>query len=279
MVRRILVPLDPSPYSRAAQQYAFEIAREHGAVVTALGVLDTPTIRATTTRTSPGAMAYAKKAEDLHESEAHRKLQELFEAFKRHADAAQVKHAVHEVQGEPVEVIVKEARFYDLLVVGLRTQYHFETSDDLERSIKDMIGQLATPILLVPERFLSFHEQDVLIAFDGSFSATRSLRQFATLAIFANPQITILTSSEEREAVREAQRRAAEYLAMYDFDDIVMAWTPKDIAEAIREEYLEEADLIVLGTHAKQSWFDFAGIGSLATYLMDESTKPLFIGQ
>lgn len=279
MVRRILVPLDPSAYSQAAQQYAFEIAREHDAVVTGLGILDTPAIRQSTQRTSPGAMAYAKKAEDLHESEAHRTLQELFEAFDRRAESSQVRHNVREMQGDPEDVIVGEARFYDLLVVGLRTQYHFETSNELDRSVREMLGRLATPILLVPDSFVSFHEQDVLIAFDGSFSATRSLRQFATLAIFADPSITILTSAEEQVDAEAEQQRAAEYLAAYDFTRIQTAWTPQDIGAAIRESYLDEADLIVLGTHAKKSWFDFKGIGSLAASLMDDSPVPILIGQ
>jgi nucleotide-binding universal stress UspA family protein len=279
MIRRIIVPLDPSSYSDAAVSYAVQLAKAHGAEVTGFMVVDTPGIHDSVSPISPGAAVYAKKAENRLEAEAHERIQEILEKFASRCDEAGVAHREVEDQGDPVEAIARESAFFDLLVIGLRTHFHFQTSNSEGDTLEHLVGRLATPILAVTEEHVPLSDHlNVVVAFDGSPAAIRSLRQFTQLAGFSNPNIAILTSNEELEAARKIFGPAEEYLRTYGYTDIESEWTPMHIADAIDEEFVDKADLIVVGMHAKHGMLSFV-VGSLTNHLIRIGRVPVFIGQ
>jgi nucleotide-binding universal stress UspA family protein len=279
MIRRIIVPLDPSPYADAAVLYAIQLAKAHDAKITGFMVVDTPGIHDSVSPISPGAAVYAKKAENRLEAEAHERIGETLEKFASRCDKAGVEHTEIETQGDPVEAIARESAFYDLLVVGLRTHFHFQTSNGEGDTLQDLVGRLATPILAVTEKHVPLSEKlNVVVAFDGSPAAIRSLRQFTQLAAFSNPNIAILTANEELEAARRIYGPAEEYLHAYGYTDITAEWTPMHVADAIDEEFIDKADLIVLGMHAKHGIFNFV-VGSVTNHLIRVGKVPVFIGQ
>ena len=279
MIRRIIVPLDPSAYSDAAVSYAIQLAAAHEAEITGFMVVDTPGIHESVSPISPGAAVYAKKAENRLEAEAHERIGEILKKFASRCDKAGVAHQELEAQGDPVEAIARESAFYDLLIVGLRTHFHFQTSDSDGETLEKLVGRLATPILAVTEDHVPLSDHlNVIIAFDGSPAAVRSLRQFTQLAAFSNPNIGILTANEELEAARKIFGPADAYLRSYGYTDITSEWTPMHIDDAFDEEYIERADLVVLGVHAKQGIFNF-GVGSVTNHLIRTAKVPVFIGQ
>jgi nucleotide-binding universal stress UspA family protein len=279
MIRRIIVPLDPSPYADAAVSYAIQLAQAHNAAVTGFMVVDTPGIHESVSPISPGAAVYAKKAENRLEAEAHERIREVLEKFASRCDEAGVTHEEIEDQGDPVEAVARESAFYDLLVVGLRTHFHFQTSQTEGQTLQHLVGRLATPILAVTEDHVPLSEKlNVVVAFDGSPAAVRSLRQFTQLAAFSNPNIAILTADEHLEAARRIFGPAEEYLRVYGYTDITAEWTPMHIADAIDEEFIDKADLVVLGMHAKHGIFSFV-VGSLTNHMIRMASVPVFIGQ
>jgi len=279
MIRRILVPLDPSASADAAVSYAIQLSKAHDAEVTGFMVVDTPGIHESVSPISPGAAVYAKKAENRLEAEAHDRIRSTLEKFASRCDQAGVKHKEIEDQGDPVDAIARESAFYDLLIVGLRTHFHFQTTDGEGDTLQDLIGRLATPILAVTEKHVPLSDHlDVVVAFDGSPAAVRSLRQFTQLAAFSNPNISILTANEELEAAKAIFNPAEEYLRAYGYTDIESEWTPMHIADAIDEEFIDKADLIVLGMHAKHGIFSFV-VGSLTNHMIRMARVPVFIGQ
>ncbi|MGA7306318.1 MAG: universal stress protein [Rhodothermales bacterium] len=279
MIRRIIVPLDPSAHADAAVSYAIQLAQAHDAEVTGFMVVDTPGIHDSVSPISPGAAVYAKKAENRLEAEAHERIRSTLEKFASRCDEAGVSHKEIEDQGDPVEAIARVSAFYDLLIVGLRTHFHFQTTEGEGDTLQDLIGRLATPILAVTEEHIPLSEHlEVVVAFDGSPAAIRSLRQFTQLAAFSNPNIAVLTANEELEAAKQIFGPAEEYLRAYGYTDIDSEWTPMHIADAIDEEFIDKADLIVLGMHAKHGIFSFV-VGSLANHMIRMAKVPVFIGQ
>lgn len=279
MIRRIIVPLDPSPFADAAVAYAIQLAQAHEATVTGFMVVDTPGIHESVSPISPGAAVYAKKAENRLEAEAHERISETLEKFASRCEKAGVKHEEVEDQGDPVEAIARESAFFDLLVVGLRTHFHFQTTEGEGDTLQDLVGKLSTPILAVTERHVPLSEKmNVVVAYDGSPAAVRSLRQFTQLAAFSNPNIAVLTADEKLEVARKIYGPAEEYLKVYGYTDVEPQWTPMHIADAIDEEYVDKADLVVLGMHAKRGIFSFV-VGSLANHMIRMAKVPVFIGQ
>jgi nucleotide-binding universal stress UspA family protein len=255
------------------------LGRKHGAEVTALAVLDAPGIEEATGPGTPASMPFVEKAEQRRMAEAHEHITKALEEIDHEGAEFSVRHRGLEIQGDPVEVITREALYYDLLVVGSKTYYKYETYPKPDGSLKKMLGRLATPVLVVGEEGLAFEKTRALIAYHDSIAAARSLRQFATMSAFEGAEVTLLTAHEDRDKAHELLGKAAEYLRAAGFEAPALEWTPEQVIEALRGHFLSRCDLVVAGTHTKRSWFDFLAVGSVTDFLIEEGGVPLFIGQ
>ncbi len=279
MIRRILVPLDPSAYAASAMEHACAIAKAHEAQVSGLAVLDTPGIEHSVGAVPVGGLHYARELEGAREEEAHERIQTLLGAFTEKCEKEGVAHTVAERQGSPSDRIIHDAIFYDLVVIGMRTYFHFETSDAPGDSLETILDHSVTPILAVPDHFDGKSERKVLIAFDGSPPAARALHRFAQLAGTSTlGEVTLLTSGEDAETANNYLDQAEAYLNAHGINDIRKVWTPEEIIRAVREDYLDQADTVVVGAHSKRGLLDFM-VGSLTKYLIEAAKKPVLVGQ
>jgi nucleotide-binding universal stress UspA family protein len=279
MLKRILVPLDPYPFSKSAVSHACELAADHGAEVTGLIIIDKPGIHESVSPVSPGSAHIAHKAELRMEAEAHERLLDVLKDFGKRCDEVGVEHRSIERSGEPASVIEEISGYYDLLVIGLRTHFHFQTSEDPGETLSELIGHLSSPILAVPETYSPFGTTlETVIAFDGSPASIRSMRQFAMSFAEKDLDIVLLTATDEIEEAKKIAEPAKEYLAAYGFDDVRLEWEPGDIIDIVDERYIDSAEVIVSGMHSKKGFFEFH-VGSLPDHLVSEAKIPVYIGQ
>lgn len=277
MLRRILLPLDPSPFSEAAYRYACGLARVHDAEITGLMVLDAPEIERAVGHVTPGALEYARKAERRREALAHERIQHRLAEFAERCQDEGVRHKEVEVQGTPAEMIIGESVFFDVVLMGIETHYHFETTSQPSRTLEEIAGHMMPPVITVPlKEYDPVQTHRVTIAFGGSRTAARSVRQFVTLGLFKKAEITILCSNPEMPVANELMAAVSRYLTAHDYGRITHAWTPGPVIEAMRDQYLEQADLIVLGAHAKQGILSFL-YGQVTKFVLNEASTPVFI--
>lgn len=193
MLRRILTPLDPSDYAKSALQYALYIAkRQENAEITGSVVLDLEDIVKSIGPVAAGALYWAEHLEKHKLEEAKIRIEQLLEMFKDVCSKENVPYNTAETQGNPAKQILFESMFYDLVVLGLRTFYHFETKPDSGDSLDKILDHTITPILAVPESFRPI--KTVLIAFDGSPLAAKALQRFAHLALSGDFEFLILST-------------------------------------------------------------------------------------
>lgn len=169
--------------------------------------------------------------------------------------------------------------FYDLVMIGMRTYYHFG-ADSPGDSLEKIIDYSITPIYALPEH-VSFPGNDkirVLMAFNGSLPSARALHRLAQIAFPETTEVTVLMSDPDRETSRYYLDQAEAYLNAYSTTKVTKEWTARNIIEAVKAQYLDWPDVIVLGAHCKKTIVEFM-IGSLTKYLIDEGKKPLIIGQ
>ena len=276
MIRRILTPLDPSPYSETALKYSCYIAHRQHAEITGMVILDIPGIEKSIGAVAPGALYWAEKLEKSRVAEAQKRIEQLLQKFEKTCQKEGVTCHKAEDQGSPSERIVWESLFYDLVVMGLRTHFQFETSDKPGKTLDKVLSQTITPVLAVPEHY--YEIRNVLIAFDGSLPAARALQRFAHLAIPYDFNFTLLYAGDDKDTAMVYLNKAEEYLKAYSQNNVQKEWTNRSIIDAMREEYLDKSDLIVLGAHSRSALADFF-VGSVTKYLINESNKVLFIGQ
>lgn len=276
MIHRILIPLDPSPYTASAIKYACEIAKKHNAEITGMVILDIPGIEKSIGPVPRGALYYAGKLEEFKKQEAQERIEHLLKNFKKTCEKANVSHKEAEYQGCPSDKILETSNFYDLIIIGLKTHFHFETREKAGDSLAEVLDYAITPVLAVPAEYRPFKK--VLIAYDGSIAASRTLHDFVHFANVYQFEIALLNSHNNKDTGHYYLEKAKEYLTINGFTKVTSEWTPQNIIKAFEEKYAGWADLIVAGIHAKRGILDFM-VGSFSKHLIQAANKPLFLGQ
>lgn len=275
-IQRILVPLDPSEFTKATTHRACEAAKAHSAQIEGLAVVDVPGIRRDIAPADmiPWPVIYEAISRATHEAED--KIHEARNKFATACETQGVAHVEEEVKGVPSDLILDYAALFDLVVIGLRTFYHFQTRPEADGdSLAKILDRTVTPVLAVPagdEKPL----KRVLIAYDGSFGASRALRDFAAYAQPFDFEVTLFTADEDVARADAVQRHAAAYLRSHDLQNLEFAKTTKRPLAALENDHLKDADLIVAGIHSRR-FFKDAFVGSFAKRLIEIGDTALFL--
>jgi nucleotide-binding universal stress UspA family protein len=282
MIKRILIPLDPSPFTDMALEIGTTMAKINQAELTGLVILDIPGIEKSIGPIPLGGLYYAEKVEKARQKEAHDHIHSLQEKFKHKCEKEGVAYRLAEQQGSPSERIIQESIFYDAVIIGMRTFFHFETQDSPGDSLEKILDETITPVYAVPEKFdlprVPEEKIKVLIAFDGSLPSARALQRFAQLAPVDIFEVRLLISEQDEEKARYYLNEAESYLKSHNVHHIEKEWINGNIKDAIDEKYLDWADVIVVGAHSKRGLFKFM-VGSLTKHLIKIAKKPILIGQ
>tara|TARA_R110002096_G_scaffold206192_8_gene392365 strand:+ start:6685 stop:7533 length:849 start_codon:yes stop_codon:yes gene_type:complete len=275
-IQRILVPLDPSDYSTAATLRACDVAKAHYAQVEGLVVLDSPEIRS---YIAPLEMQNWPAVIDAMSSALEEAKEEIEDVEKRFAETCDSLHTTHQevlVEGLPPNLILEASALFDLIVVGLRTFFHFETRDTPGDSLVKILDRTVTPVLAVPNSEPA-PIKNVVVAYDGSFNSARALRDFVAFAKPFEFNYTLFCADKDEEHAKHSIESAASYLRSHDINDFDVVTSTDTAFEALEKEgLLEKADLIVSGIHSRKFIKD-AFVGSFATSLIDYGKVALFL--
>lgn len=275
MIRRILVPLDTSPYTDAALDYACLVAKRQNAEVTGLVVMDIPGIEKSASYPGLGGSYWAEQLEDHLRKDAEAHVEKLLTKFRKRCEKDGITAVASKEQGSPSKRILAQSSFYDLIVVGMRTNFHFVTSDKPGDTLDKILDDSITPVLAVPAHFSPIKK--VLISYDGSLAATRALQRFTHLSLARDLEIKVLFASDDKEKANYYLENISAYLNAYELTNFKTEWTDQLFIDALRQQYLDWADAIVLGAHSRSGLADFF-VGSVTKFLIKEAKKPLFIG-
>lgn len=282
MVKSILVPLDPSPYTEVATKMAIRIAKFNDAHITGMVIIDIPGIEKAIGPVPPGGIYYAEHLEEKKKADAEKRVDELLDKFRKACDAAGVAHSEAKNQGSPSDSILKEAIYYDLVLMGLRTHFNFETESTEGDSLNNVLEESITPIYAVPaEMPVSLDKKQhvkVCIPFDGSLPAARALQRFAQLIRHDIPEVKLLMSHDDGDYANQILENAKTYLRYHGIENVQTDWTVEHIIEKVKAEYMDWADAFVVGAHSRKGFLDFM-VGSLTKELIAWNKKPVLIGQ
>jgi nucleotide-binding universal stress UspA family protein len=278
VLKRILLPLDPSPYSVTATEIACTVAKLHNAEITGLVILDIPDIERSIGPVPMGALHYAEKIEIAKKVEASARIESLLDKFRKKCTDEKVPFAEAHDQGYPSNAIMHATRFYDLVVIGLRTFFDFETGDEEGTSLNKLLDKSITPIIGVPRSYNPLAIIKVLVAYDGSLPASRALQRFGQLRNPDSVDVTLLNSSNDEKMGMYLLDNAEQYLKAHGMKRISKKFTRENIRDVIEKQYYDAFDSFVVGAHAREGIFDFI-LGSLTKFLIDKGEKPVFIGQ
>lgn len=276
MFRSALVALDGSAYSESAVALAIDWAGRFGARLLGVGVLDVPSIR----RAEPvplGAGAYKKARDEARLVEAHRRVVDFLAEFQARSKASGVPAEVIEGIGDPAERVLREAQRCDVVILARETHFHFETQDQPDETLAQVLRGSPRPVVVVPRQLPE--GQGIVLAYGGGREAARALQAFQLLGLAANEVVEVVSISRGDAEAEALTRLAGEYLAAHGAPHrlrAIVSTAPP--AEVLLEEVRRgRPRLLVMGAHGHHPLRDLFAT-SVTRAVLRACPVPAFIG-
>jgi nucleotide-binding universal stress UspA family protein len=216
MITRLRLGIDASPGSRQAEAMALGLAKQHGAFLDAVVAIDTPWLdRPQAVGIGGSAFKLAAEASILRAT--HARAKQIVNDFRKAAEAAGVAHAIRVVEGAPAEVIEAGAVACDLVVIGRDATFWGDDGKPTSSVARGILHVGSRPVLLVPPQLIA--GDAILIAFDGSAPAARSLHMLALLGLAVGRRVTVLSIADDQALADERATAAMRLLHAHGVAD------------------------------------------------------------
>ena len=285
MLRSILVALDGSESSTRASEVALELASQHGAHLEGLGIVNSGWIQ----RPEPvpiGGIAI-KAALDLSRlGTARERVDRVLQEFKAQVAKAGISsHVVRAAEGNPLQLVAREATAHDLVAVGRKSIFDVDGElYDLPVCVERIVREEPRPILLVPsepsESGMGGSQRAILVAFDDSPASSRALHMFALLGLAQNRAVHVLTAADETDAATETAGRACELVARHGASQTRAiglgdreAGTPSETILGLAKSI--GAEMIVMGAYGRRGIREI--FGSTTREVLNACPTVLFL--
>jgi len=282
MIKRILVALDPDRDTPAATRYAIRLAKRFDAELTGLAVVDVSNLNTVIGVAGYGSEAYGRDLWAELAGETQEVAEKLLNSFKSSVEKAGVRHRDVRKEGASADMIIEEMKYHDLLVLGRDSRFFYnEPYKDTKTLAKVVKGGVA-PTLVVTEEYREIEK--IMIAFDGSPPAARSLKGFVHLLPYGKDidiELVNIAGGESSEAMEKSStvlNLAEKYLKAHNFSYIIKTVLEKgDAGQRILDRQLKQnPDLLILGAHSVSA-VKRAAFGSTTHFMITNTQGPLFL--
>lgn len=275
MIRTILFPTDGFAASDAAQKTAIEVAQRFHARITGLGILDVPWI--VRPETVPVGGETATRTDGTNRvKEAYRRVNDALGRLQAAAVSNGVAVDVVVLEGEPLQVLKGEAHRCDLIVVGRGANFRSTFGERESHIVEALVRDGPRPVLSVPEAATGVSR--LLVAFDGSNSASRAMHMTALLGLVQNAQVQVLSIGVHGQIAEEHAELVASLLRTHG--GVVTAFgveSDVDPAEMILSHARTfGAHIVIMGANGHSRLRDTI-FGSCTRHVMDNCTAALFV--
>jgi nucleotide-binding universal stress UspA family protein len=275
LLRSILVALDNTAASAAAQRLALRLTQRFASQITGIAVLDRAYITAPTA-VGIGGMAYKEHRDQVKLEEAKAFLARLERTFQQSCEESGVTWHILEAEGRPHRLIEMESGRHDLLVIGKDTDFHFDFADTTSEVVQRLLKENPRPLIVCPES--TREAGPIVAAYDGSLRASRALHMLILLGLADGCEVHVVSVADEEE---EAKRHASYATELFGKHGITAIAHGVGSNAAPAEIILAEAEALAAamvaigasGQSALQSWL----LGSASKQLLNTCPCPLFV--
>ena len=275
MIRSILVALDDTPGAGAARDLAIALARATGAALTAATVLDWPHVRDAHEAVPPGGGAFKERRDAAR---AQRLEQEADAAFAACAAAAgDTPFARLRLTEAPAPALLAAGAMHDVIVIGRDSTLGLEENPDgLAPVIEALLHDGARPLLVVPAAAPP-REGGILLGYDGSIPAMRTLQLFALLGLAGDSPVRVLSAAPTRAEALALAEPGAAYLRAHGLAASALPVAGSLPVDALLTEAAAmPARLLVMGAY-ENSGLRTLFTGSATRRLLAGAPCPIFV--
>ena len=279
MIKRVLLGIGGTPFTKVAIRRAIELCQMHEAQLTAVTVIDERRLR-NVGSVPLGASGVAQEWREQRIEEACKQVEECIEELKSLSEEAGVHVNILREEGQPFQLMIEHARYHDISVFGLRSMFEYDilhgTGTKPAKILDRMTSHGVKPIIASSDSFKPIRK--ALIAYGGSIRAASSMHLFMQMKLWPDMEIRLVDcASDEGEAHRNLSDAKA-YVRTHGYEPDVVHRQGNPTKEILAEAHEWEADIIVLGTSC-ESFITKTIFGSTARHVIQKSDCPLFIGK
>jgi nucleotide-binding universal stress UspA family protein len=275
MVRNILIGLDGSLYAERSVGLGIRWARHTGALLVGVGVVDEPTIRKPEP-TGIGGSSYKVRLEEHHLEDARKRVATFLDVFTRMCVDAGVPWQVRSHVGLPAERLLFESEDFDLTLLGRRTYFHFETQNDPDETLVDVLRKSRRPVVAVGECLPQ--SRSVVVAYDATPPAVRALEAFQRSGLEEWQAVRVVSVSPDIQTATRHAAEAARYLRFYNISAEACPLLPEGpVADLLLGQAQElGAGMLVMGAFGRSRLRESL-LGSTTKAILQRAQPLLFL--
>ncbi len=275
MLGSILIGLDGSPYSKNAVELAISWAKPTQATIAAIVVLDEPPI--TQGEVVPvGGSSFKAHRDAMRMVEAQQKIEGFLEEFEKRCNKGGVSCKTIRESGPPSEEILKAAGEFDVIVLGQKTFFHFETDKAPCDTLVKVVRHSPRPVIAVPDTPVVGNS--ILVAYDDSLQASRALQMLQLVDLHKKTPVHILSIHKHLDEARAQTEKAAQFLRYHGIEPHThpLASTTNPGELILQHAQQLHAGLLVMGAYGRPFLSEFF-FGSATRTFLAERKIHLFL--
>ena len=207
--------------------------------------------------------------------ERTRLLKENTRLFEEICKNRGVNCSTRRARGVPVEVMIAESRFADLIVADPETSFGRNKEEVPTGFIKELLAKSECPVAIAPYSFYGINE--IVLAYDGSASSVFAIKQFTHLfPAYSNKKLTILQVAGHEHTDDDEKTKLLSFLGEH-YSDISFKQLVGKATDELFGFFLGRKDVfIVMGAFGRSTISDFFK-KSTAELVLKTVNLPVFI--
>ncbi|MDB5284752.1 MAG: hypothetical protein JWO06_3827 [Bacteroidota bacterium] len=275
MGKKILAAFDGTKYSDGASKYAIEIAKATNSLLVGVFIQDMRYINFTYAYAWDQPFIDFSTVEES-QKEDQEKIKLNIKLFHRACEEKGVQHKVHLDKGVPIQELLTESVFSDLIIIDSHTGFFSLGEGYPNPFLKDFLADSHCPVLIVPHQYTYFDK--AVLCYDGGPSSVFAIKQFSYLFQGMEDLKAVVLSVNEQSGNHLKDG--------HNFKDLVHTHF-KNAEFEILNGHAEQALVNYLKTNANNTILVMGAYGgsalsrmfhqSLSTKVLKEISIPVFI--
>ncbi|MVT08736.1 adenine nucleotide alpha hydrolase family protein [Chitinophaga tropicalis] len=195
--------------------------------------------------------------------------------FKTICEKNGVTGIVHRDKGIPLEDVIIESRYADLLLIDASTSFSAQKESVPTRFVTDVLADAECPVIILPESFEGLNK--IVFTYDGRSSSVFAIKQFTYLfPELRETTVVVMTVMDNNRPSPEEKYKLKEWLHDH-YTNIEFIEQDGNVKYQLLDSLLPRTkDIIVMGAFGRNA-FSTLFNPSHATPVLKLVTQPVFI--
>lgn len=276
-MKKILIAVDPIHLNQNTMNFGCYLARLTRSGITGVFIENLEADKeAVITNNYEGTFVEYKIDEGSDRfREKMKQVKEKIDYFKSFFDNHCVINYIHEDKGVPVDEIIQETRYADVLIIDAEAGFSSDRKELPGPFARKMLAESECPVIIAPLSFEGIDE--IVFAYNGKRSCMFAIKQFADLfPELQNLRVTVLEVHEQGEEPALYNKKFKEWMETRFSNIHYTLLSGSTETELIGYLIEERKAFIVMGAYGRNALSNFFR-HSTANTVLKITSQPIFI--